>query len=293
MEQKIKSLLFIKIATFNLFIWICYFCIFTSTFNKSLDECYKHSRKLYTINYRLLAKYEHDNDSIIVRLKEGIQNGVHDRRDKSRSGIFSDEKKKKPNGGSPRIERSHKKYMKNKYHIFETKKLSYLEKKIFKELDYEDFLKNNRTFSDKVYKKIIFKKCGLRVALPLLVFLVLSLSYILDKFWGYGLTSALYNVILIFSPVQQISIAPGNSIKISSAIKDLHDFLNKPSLQWFTQILLENTVTKKIANFCVTGFLGFLIYFVPLFILSIMLISAVVYYHKKVKKYEKIKFRKR
>ncbi|KAI4835525.1 hypothetical protein MKS88_004735 [Plasmodium brasilianum] len=112
-----------------------------------------------------------------------------------------------------------------------------LKKKIFKEFDYEYFFKNNSTISDNVYKKIIFKKCGLRFALPLLLFLVLALSLILDKFCGYGLTYGFLKVILHFSPVSTAANVQG--VNMSPAIKSLYDFLNKPSLKWFTEVLVS------------------------------------------------------
>ncbi|SBS94695.1 Plasmodium exported protein (Pm-fam-a like), unknown function [Plasmodium malariae] len=87
--------------------------------------------------------------------------------------------------------------MKNKSCIFETRKYSRLEKKIFNELDYEDFLKNNRTISDKLYKKIMRKKCGKRFSLPLLLLSVLLVSLILDLSWGFGLVRGLYEFIII------------------------------------------------------------------------------------------------
>ncbi|SBS97714.1 Plasmodium exported protein (Pm-fam-a like), unknown function [Plasmodium malariae] len=260
-------------------------------FNKLFDINYNLHRELYTRNYRSLAKYEQYNHSSITCINEQLPNEVNNKNDITSKEKYAERKKKHSNGTLSTSARSHRKDTKSKSCIFETKKYSHLEKKIFKELDYADFLKNSRTISDKIYKKIIFKKCGLRFALPLLLFLVLALSFILDKFVGNGLTYVLYKVILLFSPVKEIKISGGDPINMSQAIKDLHDFLNKPSLKWFTQILVKEG--DKTVNYCAIGFLGFLIYFVPLFILCIILISAVFYYHKKVKKYEKIKFRKR
>ncbi|KAI4841136.1 hypothetical protein MKS88_000371 [Plasmodium brasilianum] len=303
MEQQIKSLLFIKIFTFSLLFWICHFYIYMMAFNNLFDINYNHHRELYTRNYRSLANYKQYNHSSITCINEQLPNGVNNKIDITSKEKYAERKKKHSNRTLSTSARSHRKDTKSKSCIFETKKYSRLEKKIFKELDYADFLKNNRTISDKIYKKIILKKCGLRLALPLLLFLVLAISFILDKFCGYGLTYVLYKVILLFSPVVGlVELKKISYIKDipklsdlyakggSPALVHLYDILNRPSLKWFTEILAEESDK---AFYCVTGFLGFLIYFVPLFILGIILISAVFYYHKKVKKYEKIKFRKR
>ncbi|SBT00399.1 Plasmodium exported protein (Pm-fam-a like), unknown function [Plasmodium malariae] len=258
-------------------------------FNKLFDINYNQHRELYTRNYRSLAKYKQYNHSSITSINEELPNGVKNKSDITSKEKYAERIKNHSNKALPTNAKSHREDTKSKSCIFETKKYSHLEKKIFKELDYADFLKNNRTISDNIYKKIIFKKCKLRFSLPLLLFLVLALSFILDKFCGYGLTYVLYTAIITFSPVS--TTATVYSVKMSPAIKSLYEFLNKPSLKWFTEVLVREN--GKTVNYCVRYFLGFLIYFVPLFILGIILISAVFYYHKKVKKYEKIKFRKR
>ncbi|KAI4840319.1 hypothetical protein MKS88_001037 [Plasmodium brasilianum] len=306
MEQQIKSLLFIKIFTFSFLCWICHFYIYMMALNKLFDINYNHHRELYTRNYRSLAKYKQYNHSSITCINEQLPNGVNNKSDITSKEKYAERKKNHSNKALPTNAKSLRKDTKSKSCIFETKKYSHLEKKIFKELDYADFLKRNRTISDKIYKKIIFKKCGLRFALPLLLFLVLALSFILDKFCGYGLTYGLFKVILLCSPVVQVSQLKDfsylshikniselykNSRFASPALVYLYDILNRPPLNWFTKVLVKEN--GKNINYCVRYFLGFLIYFVPLFILGIILISAVFYYHKKVKKYEKIKFSKR
>ncbi|SCP03070.1 fam-l protein [Plasmodium malariae] len=304
MEQQIKSLLFIKNSTFSLLFWICHFYIYMMVLNKLFDINYNHHREFYTRNYRSLAKYEQYNHSSITCINEQLTNGVNNKSDITSKEKYAERKKNHSNRTLPTNARSHRKDTKSKSCIFETKKYSHLEKKIFKELDYADFLKNNRTISDKIYKKIILKKCGLRLALPLLLFLVLAISFILDKFCGYGLTYVLYKVILLCSPVVEVNklsqISYLNHIKdlstlytksASPALVHLYDILNRPPLNWLTKVLVKKY--DKTFNYCVPYFLGFLIYFVPLFILGIILISAVFYYHKKVKKFEKIKFRKK
>ncbi|KAI4836247.1 hypothetical protein MKS88_004035 [Plasmodium brasilianum] len=306
MEQKFTSFLYIKISTFIILTWICHFYIYMSRQSKSLVECYNQHRRLYAKNYRLLAIYKQDKDSSNVYLKKEIPNRVNNIDDIFNNEKYSSGKTKQLNGSSQGNKRRHQKVVKNKSCTFETKKYSHLEKKVFKELDYVDFLKNNKTISDKIYKKIMIKKCGLRVALPILLFFVLAVSFILDNFCGCGLTHGLLKVIVLISPavgvseLQTYSYLEGignlsNIItdKASPALLILHIWLMKSPLKRFTQTLVVNPSTNKLSNYCASGFLGFLIYFVPIFILSIILISGLVYYHKKVKKYEKIKFRKR
>ncbi|KAI4841138.1 hypothetical protein MKS88_000373 [Plasmodium brasilianum] len=308
MKQKIKPLLFIKIVTFIILSWIYQFDVYLSIHNKSLYECYSYRRKMYTTNYRLLAKYKQDRDLSFFCLKEDSPNGVNYKEDISSNEEGEVGKKKHINGSLSTNARRNKKSLKNKSCIFETKKYSHLEKKIFKELDYVDFLKSNRTISDKIYKKILLKRCGLRIALPLLLFLVLAVSFILDNFCGCGLSRGLFKLIILLSPSVSVQSLESNPFfshitdiknlselfensNTSSAFVYLYAFLTKPSLNPFTQALSKSS--GKMRNYCVSGFLGFLIYFVPIFILSIILISGLIYYHKKVKKYEKIKFMKR
>ncbi|KAI4839252.1 fam-l protein [Plasmodium brasilianum] len=68
----------------------------------------------------------------------------------------------------------------NKSCMLEIKIYSNLEKKIFKQLDYAYFLKNNKRISNKTYKQIIRKKYGLRIASTLIIFLLLSMTIIID-----------------------------------------------------------------------------------------------------------------
>ncbi|KAI4838046.1 fam-l protein [Plasmodium brasilianum] len=305
MEQKFKSLIYNKIPTFIFLTWICHSYIYMSRQSKSLVECYNQHRRLYAKNYRLLAIYKQDKDSSIVYLKKEIRNRVNNINDMFNNEKYSSEIIEQLNGSSQGNKRRHQKDMKNKSCIFETKKYSHLEKKIFKELDYIDFLKNNKTISDKIYKKIMIKKCGLRVALPILLLFVLAISFILDNFCECGLTHGLFKLIILISPavgasqLQQYTYLKdvNNLSKIftndtSPALAILHMWLTKSPLSWFTNSVIKTKNNIK-ANYCVTGFFGFLIYFVPVSLLGIILISRIVYYHKKVKKYEKIKFRKR
>ncbi|SBT85717.1 fam-l protein [Plasmodium malariae] len=185
MEQKIKSLLFIKIIN--------------SEFNKSLVESYNNRSNLYKRNYRLMAKYKRDKLSTTVCLKEEVQNGVQDKKDINNNEKWDEYKKKQSCGSSSMSTRGHKKNKKNKSCIFETNKYSNLEKKIFKELDYVDFLRNNRTISNKIYKKIMRKKCSLRIVLPLLLLLFLLITFILDLSNSFGLVKGLCEILNLYA----------------------------------------------------------------------------------------------
>ncbi|KAI4833595.1 uncharacterized protein MKS88_000071 [Plasmodium brasilianum] len=291
MEQKIKTFLFKKISTLIFLCWICNIDTYTSTHNKSLNKLYSHHIKLYARNYRSLAKYKQNKDSCIVYLMEQTPNGVNDKQDISNNEKASLGKNNYSNGSSPRSARGLKKNIKNKSCIFETKKYSHLEKKIFKELDYVDFLKSNKTLSDRIYKKIMLKKCRLRFALPLLLFLLLSISFILDYSCSSGLVAGLFNAIVYFLPTKVKNIGTLANKQINAALKSLSDTLRSSPVH----VLFDNVVEIQgvKANYCVQSFFNFLIYFIPFFILGVILILGIAYYHKKVKKYEKIKFRKR
>ncbi|SBS94531.1 hypothetical protein PMALA_043650, partial [Plasmodium malariae] len=127
-----------------------------STLNKSLDEIYNYHRKLYKRNYRLLAKYKQDNDSRPIFLKEDIpNNGMNERKDIYNNMKGDMGKERQQTGSLQKYIGNHKGFMKIKSCLFETKKYSHLEKKIFKELDYKNFLNNNRLISDKLYSKVL------------------------------------------------------------------------------------------------------------------------------------------
>ncbi|SBT85645.1 fam-l protein [Plasmodium malariae] len=278
MEHKIKLMIFIKISTFIFLSLIYHLCTYMSTHNRSLVKFYNHDKKLFTRNYRLLEKYKKNMDAGIICLKEEIQSGVNDKNDISYYEKCILEKKKQSNENLPRNARRYKKNVKNKSCILVTKKCSYLEKKIFKELDYVDFLKNNRTISDKFYKKIIFKKRKLRFFLPLSLLLLLSVSIILDYSCSLGLAKGLIRI---------VSACYGGKKWVST----LGDWLKKTSP--FNEIFKVIKSNGKDANLYVTSLFRTSIYCICFLMLGIAIILGVVYYHKKVKKYEKIKFRKR
>ncbi|SBS95371.1 Plasmodium exported protein (Pm-fam-a like), unknown function, partial [Plasmodium malariae] len=167
-----------------------------SGFDKSLNENYSIDRKIGTIFYRLLGKYKPIKNSSILELREKIPNdAVNEKVDicnneKGKMGL-----KKKLSENKLKNVKGRNLTLKNKSCIFETRKYSNIEKKIFKELDYSDFLKNNRTISGKIYKKIILKKYGLRIALPIILFLLLITVLVLDLSWGLLKEESIWKVI--------------------------------------------------------------------------------------------------
>ncbi|SCP02953.1 fam-l protein [Plasmodium malariae] len=281
LERKIKIIVLIKIVMFILLTRICHIKSDVSTHNKSLDNLYNHSKKLYSRNYRSLAKYKQDKDLCMVYLMEQTPNGMNDKQDISNNEKASLGKKNHSNGSSPRSARGLKKNKKNKSCIFETKKYSYLEKKIFKELDYEDFLKKNRTISDKLYKNIIRKKVVLRIVFPLLLLFLLCIAPIVDLNMKRGL---LYEIF-------------GSKVWRNDGTwyRSLHKILwESPFRRLFQSDLIRCTTNTSTGYYIVVeGFFSFIIYFLPFIILGVTIISGIVYYHKKVKKFEKIKYRKR
>ncbi|KAI4841548.1 fam-l protein [Plasmodium brasilianum] len=205
MEQKIKSLLFIKIATFIILSWIYHFYHDVETFRKYFIVKYMYDRKLYMRNYRSLAKFEKDKDSNIAWLKEKISN----------------------NG------------------MYENKDICYNEM---------------RNLGKSERSNINSGK----------------------KFWGLGLVSLLCYVLK--------TIKPGCLSQLQELLK-MYPF--KEFFESIDTINVPVGKSSKDVHFYVTGFFGIFIYLLPFILFGVTLILKVVYYHKKVKKYEKIKFRKR
>ncbi|SBS96738.1 Plasmodium exported protein (Pm-fam-a like), unknown function [Plasmodium malariae] len=245
-----------------------------STFNKYLNENYNLYEKKDIKTYRLLGKCKQDYISSIVGLKRVIPNNEL----KDQMNICNSDKEDKCK--YEQLEESslnsvgyHKQAKKNKSYIFETKDFSHLEKKIFKELDYFDFLKNNKMISDELYKKMVLKKYRSRIIIPLVLFIFLSISLLLDFCCGYGLRRGLFILL-------KLSLDRG-------PLDSLYTFLKNNLGSFFKLTISSNK------ELYITPFFEFLIYFSSFVILGITLILGVLYYHKKVKKYEKIKHKKR
>ncbi|SBS98650.1 Plasmodium exported protein (Pm-fam-a like), unknown function, partial [Plasmodium malariae] len=246
-----------------------------------LDENYNLGKTLVTRTYRILVKYKYDKDSVTERLKEHkYKCESNEKKCITNNEKKTTENKKELNRCSSINTGVHKQLMNNKTCIFETKKYSKIEKKIFKELDYIDFLEKNRTISDKTFRKAVFKKCRVRIVLPLFMVLLLSTYLILDSFCSCGLIKWLLVVL-------KENIGAGWS-------RPLHDFLDKLNLDilWISGCVGKEGA-KRTWTFITIPFLYYVIYCMPLFIIGVTIILYIIYYHKKVKKYQNIKFRKR
>ncbi|SBS98895.1 Plasmodium exported protein (Pm-fam-a like), unknown function [Plasmodium malariae] len=268
--------------------WIYHFNNDKSTFNNSLNKNFILDRKLNIRTYRLLAKCTQPKHSSAEELNEKIENiGIHEKGDISNNEKRDKTIKKKSKESLLNNLEILKKSKKNKWWIFETKKYSRLEKKIFKEMDYIDFLKNNRTINDKTYKRIIRKKYRLRFALPVLLILLFITVFVIDFTMGLLCNNGgLWYHIGLWEYIKSLS----------SNVKDVLEHL--PSwLRYCASWNTEHHITgqaSKCKEFCaLNNLFGIVMYFLPFIILGITLIITLIYYHIKVKKYEKIKFRKR
>ncbi|SBS95974.1 Plasmodium exported protein (Pm-fam-a like), unknown function [Plasmodium malariae] len=210
-------------------------------------------------------------------------NGMTKKKDISNHMKKYSGKRKYSNGCPSEFKGKCKSYMKKNKCMFEAKNYSYFEKKIFKEIDYMDFLKNNKTISNKSYRKIIRKKCVLLFVLPLLMFFLLSLLPIVDLSWGLVGGKGLWDAIGFSSILENSGKSGGWLQTVYQSLKDA---------KWFWKPIGSSSDSISELDVLLRLF-KILIYGLPFLILGITLISRVVYYHKKVKKYEKIKFRQR
>ncbi|SBT87649.1 fam-l protein [Plasmodium malariae] len=293
MEQEIKLPIFIKVSIFIFISVICHFFSYMSIFDKFLCEKQTIGSKLDIKTYRLLAECKQDKYSNVLYLKKEMPNNIM----KNEKYIYMNDK-----GDRRKMKQSdihslnntgeHKLYEKNKSNIFETKKLSHMEKKIFKELDYIDFLKNNRTISDKTYKKIICKKFALRFSVPVLLLLLLSVSIILNYSYFSYLVWRLFDILfLCFGGSWYGSL---NSLLKNSSLQSLLRTKDKITLnRWSITTGKLDQIKDHDYVFVFFKYLIYLIYLLAFLTLGVTLILGIVYYHKKVKKYQKIKFRKR
>ncbi|SBT01090.1 Plasmodium exported protein (Pm-fam-a like), unknown function, partial [Plasmodium malariae] len=225
---------------------------------------------------RYLEKCKQNKDLHIVGLKEEIPNNrvYETKKDISNNVKLSTGKKEQPTGRSLENSKVNKSFVKNKSCMFETKKYSHLEKKIFKELDFVDFLRSNKNISDKTYKKIMRKKLSLRLGSPLLLFLLLLTTLIVD----------------ISLRLSSDGNGFWNLSGLGKTLKEYEEVL-RPYLGWLSKPLLTSGDSTSIS---VLGPLFSVILFViPFLLLGVTLISYILYYHRKAKKYEKIKFSKK
>ncbi|SBT87285.1 fam-l protein [Plasmodium malariae] len=170
----------------------------------------------------------------------------------------------------------YKESTRNKYSIYETEKYSLLEKKILEEMDYMNFLMNNRTIGRETYKEIIRKKYVVRLVLPLLSFLLLLTSLMLDLYGNCGIINWLLNLSYI-----EFSYRWAESVK---------NFISRYHLERLIRTVCMMT-NDAMMNYVLRNLFGTLIYLISFFILGGRLISSFFYFNKKVKKYENILFR--
>ncbi|KAI4839832.1 hypothetical protein MKS88_001735 [Plasmodium brasilianum] len=277
MKQNIKIFISTKIVTFILLSWICYFYFDMITFNKYLYENYTYYKKKDIRNYRLLGIRRKNHVSAIVGLKYMIPNNeLEDKKNICNNEKGGESKYELQDEGTSSNVQYNKRAKKNKTYIFETKKYFHIEKQIFKELDFFNFLKNNRTISNKLYENMVLKKYQLRILTPIILLILLSISLILDYCFNCGLARGLYKLL-------SFSLGKGAMGKFHTSLKSYIDslFNYTPQGDGASNILY------------ITPFFRFLIYFTSFVIFGIIIISGILYYHKKVKKYEKIIYRKR
>ncbi|KAI4841396.1 fam-l protein [Plasmodium brasilianum] len=284
MEQKTKTFLLFNIVEIILLSWVLHFNSDVGMFDIPLNKYCNRTKELEARNNRLLGGYKYNIDSKVIFTKEEMPNiGLTNKKDICSSEEEVESKMNKSNECSQSITRSRKKDMNKKSCTFETKKYSHLEKKIFKELDYENFLKKNRTITDKMYKKIMLKKYRLRITLPILFFSLFLIILLVDLSWGLiDGNKGLWDALGVSTYLKTLADGP-----LKSFLEKLKKFqeLWKPAF---------NTASSTVSEINVLWHLfGILIYFIPFVILGFTLILGIIYYHKKVKKYEKIKFRKR
>ncbi|KAI4834041.1 fam-l protein [Plasmodium brasilianum] len=271
MEQNFKTFLFVKIYVFVLLIWICLLNNDMMIFNNPVDVNCMFNIKIDRRNYRLLTKYKHDKNSIITRLNEDIPyNKLNKENDISNNEKWETGKKELSSGCFSRNMGVDKKAM---------------------------------TITDKTYKKIISKKYGLRLAIPVLLFLSLFIVFIVDFSLGFNTNVAWEGSFFgLWSHLKELTNdTDGWLSKVLEWLRDntsglwQHYGTTKDTSSTLCKLCKEATGTSvKISKQCILGQLfGYIFYFVPFIILGVTFISWIIYYHKKVKKYQKIKLRKR
>ncbi|SBT85663.1 fam-m protein [Plasmodium malariae] len=175
MDKKVKLLLFIKIFTFILLTWICYFDSELCTYNKSIDKNYKHCKKFYTKSYRTLAKCKQNNNSNNVCLKEMLENnGVNNQRDISNNVKCREGKNKPSNRSLLNKAQYYVKIIDYNNGMFDGKHFHF-EKKWIKKRDYDEFVEKKRKISDIALKKIKLRSYGFGVTI-IFIFLFLGIG---------------------------------------------------------------------------------------------------------------------
>ncbi|KAI4836004.1 fam-l protein [Plasmodium brasilianum] len=140
------------------------------------------------------------------------------------------------------------------------------------ELDYKDSLKNYKIINYKEYEKLIRRKRGIKIV-SISLFILLLIIPILD----FSLKHFLQKGLLELSGLLIVDLY----LKSSSG-KDLEGSISS----LFSSIsVVDHTTIFLISNI--------FLYCLPIFILAVIFILGMVYYYRKVIKYENIKFRKK
>ncbi|SCN12443.1 Plasmodium exported protein, unknown function [Plasmodium malariae] len=176
MEQKIKSLFFIKTNTFIILTWIFYLYNDMSTFSKFVGG-YNIERILDIKSFRLLAEFSQYRDSRNINLKGIIhENDENEEEVITNSNICDKIKNKQSSKSSLYKKQFNKGYIRQRMLKYRGKYLTLFERKLFKHLDYIDFIRKNPSITNKSCKKILFKEYVLLIYLP---FLLVSYGLIL------------------------------------------------------------------------------------------------------------------
>ncbi|SBS92423.1 Plasmodium exported protein (Pm-fam-a like), unknown function [Plasmodium malariae] len=144
-------------------------------FNRSMDESYKHDRRLDTKNYRILAKCIQNSDSYTFGLKKNMpKNTEYEKKDMSKNEKVDEKKKKQLNRSLLNKAQYYTEVTDYNKGMFDGKHFHF-EKKWIKKKDYDNFLERNRRICDISLKKIKFRKYGIGITL-FLIFVFLGIG---------------------------------------------------------------------------------------------------------------------
>ncbi|SBT00790.1 Plasmodium exported protein (Pm-fam-a like), unknown function [Plasmodium malariae] len=171
-------------------------------FNKSLNENYKHDKKLVG-NYRLLGKYKQYNDSNTAVLNDDMSSNVgYEKKYVTNNKTGSKRKNQKSNKNILNKAQYYIEVVDYNNGMFDGKHFHF-DKKWIKKKDYDYFLEKNRRISDIALKKIKFRKYGIGVAMFVIFSLFAAaidvlprLKYLkktLEKLETDGILKTLYN----------------------------------------------------------------------------------------------------
>ncbi|SBT85890.1 Plasmodium exported protein, unknown function [Plasmodium malariae] len=175
MEQKIKSLFFIKTNTFIILTWIFFLYNDMSTFCKFVGE-YNIERTLDIKSYRLVAECSQYKDSRNTYLKGMIHENDENENVITNSNICDKIINKQSSKSSLYKKQFNKGYIRQRMLKYRGKYLTLFERKLFKHLDYIDFIRKNPSITNKSCKKVLLKEYGILMYLP---FLLVSCGLIL------------------------------------------------------------------------------------------------------------------